>query len=146
MKGTERFELVARGMDIRVKCERMRAAIGINRKIGPNMEARLKAFEKTLIKMRNKMLHSWAVLDTEKKSIIHLASMSKMPTSRIKPPQVSSNELAFLSYWLFKFNSDLLDAQLNLHGSKYSKQIVPVASATGRAAEGSSSNDFRHSR
>jgi hypothetical protein len=106
-KSIDRFEIVVRGMDARVKCERLRAMVALDGSIGPNLEARLRVFERSIIKQRNKLAHNWLIIDPKAPDDIQ---MVQTYIGEHKPPSVSTKRHANLSYWLINFNVDLFKA------------------------------------
>ena len=54
----DRFEITARGLDARIKCERIRVAAKQFSALGPNYDDWLSTFERSCIKLRNKLNHN----------------------------------------------------------------------------------------
>jgi hypothetical protein len=54
----EAFDILCRGMDARVKIERLRKSAARHGGIGPNLTKRLDVFEKGAIHLRNKIVHN----------------------------------------------------------------------------------------
>lgn len=108
------FELLVKGMDARVKCERLRKACGSATRIGPNLQIRLQYFENTMIPLRNKLTHSYVVglLESDE---FHFATLGKMPYAALgleaagpKPPSIKRLELFEQGLWLHAFSRDLI--------------------------------------
>src|SRR5690242_324076 len=54
----EAFDILCRGMDARVKTERLQQAIKRHGKLGPELNLRLAAFHDEIIPLRNQIAHS----------------------------------------------------------------------------------------
>lgn len=107
------FRQLVRGMDARVKCERLRSAAKDYKPIGPNLATRLEFFEKTMVKTRNLLTHS-AVLLPEPRQMIYFASFGAFGTHDAPPdydgdaaPSMEAIELFKQGLWLNSFHTDL---------------------------------------
>jgi hypothetical protein len=109
----EGFELLTRGMDARIKLERLRRACRNRGNIGRNLSERLRHFEKRMIPLRNKMAHSFVITDPTY-ARIHFASVAKLPYAAYGLEQIGENpdSLAIRdvfehALWLNYFSNDL---------------------------------------
>jgi hypothetical protein len=114
------FDLLTRGMDVRVKIERLRRACEKRPPIGPNLSARLAILDGTMRTFRNHIAHSATVPSSDKLSI-SFASLSAMPVSVTNrhPDQEISAEITTLELfeycaWLRFFQIDLREAHRGL--------------------------------
>lgn len=107
------FRHLARGMDARVKCERLRAACRDYKPMGDNLSTRLEFFEKTMVKTRNNLTHS-VVLLPEPREKLYFASFGAFGTHDAPPdydgdqaPHVPALEVFKQGLWLNLFDTDL---------------------------------------
>lgn len=113
----EQLEYVIRGMDARVKCERLRQAAKVYRPLGDNLKISLGVFEQDCIPLRNRVAHSWAILD-DKTDIIHFGSFGRMPKPNKDGPldphsgahQIHIDDLFSQAMWINLFVGDLIAA------------------------------------
>ena len=109
----EQLEYVVRGMDARVKCERLRQAAKAYRPLGDNVKASLSVFEQKCIPLRNRAAHSWPFLDA-KTDIISFATFGRMPDRaedgrwEFDPStrQIHIDDLFSQAMWLNSFAND----------------------------------------
>ena len=114
------FDLLTRGMDVRVKIERLRRACDRGPQIGPSLSARLDIFNNIMRPFRNQISHSATVPSNDGLSI-SFASLAAMPLSvqNRHPDQEISPEIPMLEVfeycaWLRFFEHDLRDAHRGL--------------------------------
>jgi hypothetical protein len=108
------FDLLTRGMDLRVKIERLRRACELGpHKIGPNLDARLTVVDGVMRPLRNKLAHQAAALSPDKMtiSLVSLAAWPDFLTARHPDQEISERietlELFEYAAWLLVFNKDL---------------------------------------
>jgi hypothetical protein len=115
----EKFDLLVRGMDARVKVERLRRAAKAYKPMGPTLKKLLVHFETQHIPLRNRIAHSWPMLDDS--DLIHFGTMGAMPSdqfksnisvrpSALKPPSIHIDDFLHEALWLNTFASDLVAA------------------------------------
>lgn len=114
----EAFDILCRGMDARVKTQRLRQAAQRCNGLGPNFSVRLEKFEKGAIPLRNKLVHS-ALTHSEGEMIpsYYLSGIGnlpwslspelKQPTKPQKPDEIRSIDLYAWGLWLSFFADDL---------------------------------------
>jgi hypothetical protein len=110
------FDLLTRGMDIKTKIERLRRASEKESLLGPNLIARLNIVDDYIRPLRNKVAHTYAVLDaTETK--LHFATLVALPkTSATRHPEatdpetIEAFELFEAAAWLRLLNAELSEA------------------------------------
>lgn len=82
--------------------------------IGPNLKNRLKYFEKSIIKLRNKFAHRVAILPAGSSTLMFgtSATLSKIHTSREASPEdaIRVEDLFEKARWLNWFAADLAKA------------------------------------
>ena len=127
----DRMEFLTRGMDARVKCERLRQAAKAYSKLGPNLSVRLSYFERYCTPLRNKLAHCWPYFDKEKR-IIEFSTIgraakflrdSPLTPLKIEPEKIHIDDLLSEAAWLNSFAVDLIDAiSVLVHGE--SPEIV----------------------
>lgn len=115
------FEVLARGMDSRVKLRALRDAAKARNGLGPNLTARLALFERGAIPLRNKLLHSsLSHSEGDEPLTYFLASAATPPWRELgfaprfksEPPErVRSLDLYAWGVWLSYFISDLTPVQ-----------------------------------
>ena len=79
------FQILTKGMDARVKLERFRQLAKAKNGIGPNLNARLNHFERTIIPIRNRLSHGAAWLNDKEVGKFHLISIVSF-SSAMKGP------------------------------------------------------------
>ena len=112
----QRLEFVIRGMDARVKCERLRQACEHLCPLGQNLSDRLTYFQNTIVPLRNRVSHSWPILEND--GCIHFTSLGKVhgvefvadSTLSSTPDFILLDDLLDRGIWLHAFSSDLLAA------------------------------------
>jgi len=108
----DRFELVVRGMDPRVKCERLRHACDIHKKMGTNLDGCLEHFERKCIPLRNIVAHSWPLFIPEERRAKFLGfgrmatPDADMPANRI----AHMDDIFSQAMWLNLFAGTLIDS------------------------------------
>ncbi len=113
----EQLEYVVRGMDARVKCERLRQAAKAYRPLGDNLKASLSVFEQECIPLRNRAAHSLPYLDI-KTDIIYFTTFSRIPDLaedgrwKFDPSthQIHIDDLFSQAMWINSFATDLMSA------------------------------------
>lgn len=113
----EQLEYIVRGMDARVKCERLRQAARAYRPLGDNLKSSLSVFEQECIPLRNRVAHSWPFLDT-KTDIIYFGTFGRFPGIaddgdwKFDPStrQIHIDDLFSQAMWLNSFSGHLLTA------------------------------------
>ena len=115
-----RFELLVRGMDARVKCERLRKACKKYRPMGPGLSKAVAYLEQESIPLRNKLAHCWPVVQGGPGDpLIHLSTVGKLPSGH---PLLRNTETAETLHM-----DDLFRAGLWLN--EFSNVIIAVISA-----------------
>jgi hypothetical protein len=118
------FDILARGMDARVKLERIRKVAKKQKGIGPDLEARLRIFETTMIGTRNDIAHSAFYSSNDADELRYFrVRLADMPLHKFeadsKPsklvPTIKSLELFQYGEWLWQFGTDLRSV---LHAAK----------------------------
>jgi hypothetical protein len=112
------FDLLCKGMDIRVKIQRIRQAANKHGGIGSNLQKRLDFFEKNAISLRNKISHrSFAICEDDGPRRYFLFTLSNMPWGELKfgtpltpdkPETIPSLEIYACAMWVNTFRKDLL--------------------------------------
>ena len=122
------FELLVRGMDARVKCERLRKACKGRKPFGPNFSARLKHFEDNAIGLRNKVAHRWPTLP-EGSSVVYFSTLSAMPfaASGLQQIGLAPDGMSLLKFfenglWLNFYCNDLNP----LCGDKFARETLEI--------------------
>jgi hypothetical protein len=111
----EKFDLLVRGMDARVKCERLKQAKQFF-PLGPNLKARIDHFEMTMVPLRNRITHSWT--QTHDDGRIYFATVGRIVGSKSVPTHSTTyDEVLVHGLWLNLLCRDLLSA-LRLSGTK----------------------------
>lgn len=115
------FDILCRGMDGRVKVERLRKAAKEVSGIGPNLSDRLTYFEKVTIPLRNKLVHSSLTISEDDGPRRYFASgLANMPWEELKmgPPKTArkpevlpSIEIYAHTVWLTYFTQELSPLQ-----------------------------------
>jgi hypothetical protein len=109
----DKLELLVSGMDARRKCQCLRGASGYM-EIGPKLKSRLKYFEDSIIKLRNKFVHRVAILPAGSSTLMFgtSATISKIHTSRETSAKdsISVEDLFGKARWLNWFAADLAKA------------------------------------
>jgi hypothetical protein len=107
------FNLLTRGMDAKVKCERLRAACRFNGyTIGPNLDDRLAYFHERIIRTRNRILHTFPVVLDDDLNTIHFTTIGKIP-GQVRGyvdggvPTMLLDQLFEQGYWLNHFAEDI---------------------------------------
>jgi len=112
------FEALIKGMDARVKVERLRKITKNGPiKIGPMLKCRLEAFEKESIPIRNKIAHN-SVIKHPTGDIFYFTDIVRMPFSALGFPgfvgpqadHVSGLRLYEHGLWLNLFSHDIIGA------------------------------------
>lgn len=112
-----RLEHLTKGMDARVKCERLRQAAKAYCQLGPHLSAGLAIFEEDCIPTRNRIAHTWPYLNPATR-IIQFSSLANLPDlEATKPPPtlakthgIHIDDLFCQGMWLNKFGSDIHSA------------------------------------
>lgn len=109
------FELLVKGMDARVKCERLRKACKNRRPMGTNFAKRLLFFEKRMIPLRNKLTHSLVAMP-DRSGAFYFTSLSRIPSAALgldhvgEPPEsMTGHQLFEHGFWLNCFAADLAE-------------------------------------
>jgi hypothetical protein len=79
MRSLQSFDTLTRGMDFRVKVERLRALLKGTDKLGPNLDARLTYIEKKCLPMRNRIAHSLLTHSESGKNEYHFSGIGSLP-------------------------------------------------------------------
>lgn len=114
----EAFDILCRGMDARTKIERLRRSAKRHGGIGPNMNLRLTALEKSAVALRNKVVHSALTFsEDDGPRRYFMSSLSNMPWAELnmgpprtnrKPEVVTSLDMYRLGVWLSYLSQDLI--------------------------------------
>ena len=110
-----KFDLLAQGMDARVKCERLRRACKRYCPMGERFKAGLRYFEDNSVPLRNKLSHSWPIcFDPADDPLVHLATIGHwLPRSPIKGDPAQSihiDDLLREALWLNDYANVVLKA------------------------------------
>jgi hypothetical protein len=113
----EAMDLLIRGMDARVKCERLRQAARAGSGLGPYLKGEISVFEREIIPARNRIAHAWPYLN-EKTRILYFVTLGKMPDIHgTEPPLnlernegIHIDDLFTQGMWLNSFAGDLESA------------------------------------
>jgi hypothetical protein len=127
-KHLDNFELLVKGMDARVKCERLRKALkGRKKALGNNFKERLAHFENKVIGLRNKITHSM-LSSPRHDGVLAFVTLAKLPwalpgSKQIgTPPEVMSTlELFENALWLNFFADDL-----NAAGRVFDRETLEI--------------------
>jgi len=110
----ENFELLAMGMDGKIKCERLRTGCRINGySFGTNLDDRLHYFYDRIISTRNSISHSWPTQHPGSPKLVHFATLSRVP-GQVRgfraggPKSIAIDELFLQGLWLYYFSEDLV--------------------------------------
>jgi hypothetical protein len=115
IRNLEAFELLVRGMDARVKIDRLRKAIDQSATItiGPNLSSRIDLFYDKIIPVRNNVAHASLASDPQRQTL-HFASLAKLPFHAHglfqhgePPPSVPLIDIFEHALWLNFFSDDL---------------------------------------
>jgi hypothetical protein len=114
----EKLEYLVRGMDGRVKCERLRQAARAYRPLGPELEVRLEYFQQKVVPLRNKLVHTWPYLNVKTGRIYFMSTGVPGGTpdeleKRFKSGKAKTihlDDLFGYGAWLHLFAQDLTDA------------------------------------
>jgi hypothetical protein len=126
------FDLLTRGMDLRVKIERLRAACEKGLPLGPNLDARLDVVNKTMRPIRNKIAHQNCVLNPDGKTI-SFATLAAMPDffthrhpDQTDPETIDCLDLFEYCGWLRLFNRDCRDVNRDAARNKMFEITNPL--------------------
>lgn len=116
-RDAESFELLTRGMDARIKCERLRKACKKEDLLGPNLAQRLRIFENRVIPLRNKLAHCMVMAPDPNGGIFYLSTLARLPykafereQSGLEPESMRSIDLFRWGHWTCLFSWDLQPA------------------------------------
>jgi hypothetical protein len=111
------FEALVRGMDLRVKIERLKQLSQMRVGMGPQLRARLKILEEVVCKLRNGLIHgSLAIAEDDGPLRYYYFSVADMPWRQLglksglgesNPREVTSEYLFKCAEWLDKLRDDL---------------------------------------
>jgi hypothetical protein len=142
VRDIEAFDILCRGMDARVKTERLRLAIKRHALIGPELNLRLAYFNDEVIPLRNKLMHSsFSNAEGEGPRHYYLSGLANMPwnelnmgkpQTKLKPTVVHSLDLYGKGVWLSYFAHDLNPVTAN---DPRGKSIVEIASPKSKVPE-----------
>lgn len=106
------FDMLTKGMDARVKLSRLREASKTFKPIGPKLSARFDFFEKSLIPLRNRLMHSHLSLERDGNNIAITKLSSIPPRGQLPKPADLMPSLELFEYgaWLFMLNNDVKSA------------------------------------
>lgn len=115
------FDMLCKGMDARVKIDRLRKSAKRHGGIGPNISARLKLFEERVTPLRNKVAHSSITFSEDDKPRRYwLSGLANLPWEElglgprktdIPPYEVSSRDIYSCGVWLSFFAMDMSSLQ-----------------------------------
>lgn len=113
----EAFDILCRGMDARVKIERLRLAIKRRAKIGTELHLRLAFFSDNIIGLRNSLMHSaFSTSEDDGPKRYFLSGLAAMPweelgmgkpMTKLKPKVVGSLDLYEYGLWMSYLAKDL---------------------------------------
>lgn len=111
------FDLISKGMDARVKCERLLKLLKMRTQYrkDSNLSLRLAHFEGPIIKLRNKLSHSGFFSTYEPEPILHFTSLTQFPNEGREltipetefAPYITYLDLFRAGYWLHMFEEDI---------------------------------------
>jgi hypothetical protein len=109
-KDMHAFALLTKGMDAPTKIRRLRSACERSTPIGQNLEFRLRVFERHMVPLRNKLVHTYPVGDG-KRNLVCFNTLANipMPGRSLHPDEETISFLEFFEHgvWLNLFNEDL---------------------------------------
>jgi hypothetical protein len=125
-----RLEFIMRGLDGRVKCERLRQAAKSLKPLGPNLDARILYFQEKLAPLRNRIAHTWPI---EEDGVVFFNTLGKLhfvkfkmdPTLRTEPDSITLDLLLDHGIWLHAFSNDLLAATNDAAQLGYLEVVEP---------------------
>jgi hypothetical protein len=100
-QNTTAFDLLTKGMDARVKCERLRAACDLFLPMGSNLDTRLGVFERHIIPLPNKLAHSF-VACPHPFTTMHFSSQAKLPYKAFGKEQIGDEPEQMTTLEFFK--------------------------------------------
>jgi hypothetical protein len=114
----EVFQILTKGMDARVKLERLRQLAKAKSGIGPNLKLRLDSFEKTIIPRRNRLSHAAPWINENEAGKFHLITIANFSEAfagpgwdasslNEVPKPLYASELIEMGKWLRYFSVDL---------------------------------------
>lgn len=114
MRDLQRFDLLCKGMDARVKCERLRKSIKQYHSAGPVFLAELKRFEEKSIPLRNRISHSWPVQHDGTVYFCGVKSGVFIPETFVKDgTEMPSLDFFLEGFWLNVFSKHIYEALKN---------------------------------
>jgi hypothetical protein len=118
-----KFDLLVRGMDPRVKCQRLREACKAYLPMGPNLTDRVNHFETKLVPLRNRLVHSWPQLQDRR---IYFGTVGNTVSDTSVPQHsIGTDEIRIHSLWLNLFVADLLGVLQRLNAKQTCEIIAP---------------------
>lgn len=111
----ETFHILTKGMDVRVKIERLRLVGKHRGKIGPNLKSRLEHIERVLAPLRNRIAHGMPWINEKETGKYHLVSLADLAAASSKgtlddaPRPILARDLMEHAEWLRRFAIDLGD-------------------------------------
>jgi len=114
----EKLEYLVRGMDGRIKCERLRQAARAYRPLGPELEIRLEYFQQKVVPLRNKLVHTWPYLNGKTGRIYFMTTGAPFGSAEEleklfksgKAKTIHLDDLFGYGAWLHLFAQDLFEA------------------------------------
>jgi hypothetical protein len=111
----QRLEFVTRGLDAKAKIERLRQAAKLLMPLGSNLDNRLLHFQKKMVPLRNRIVHTWMILEV---GPVHFTSLGKIHGVTFihdqnipsEPENIPLDDLFSHAAWIHAFSVDLLDA------------------------------------
>ena len=108
MHDMEKFDLLCKGMDARIKCERFKKAAKQAGGLGKKFSDELSYFEKKSIPLRNRISHSWPVQHEETIYFCTVKSGAFSPTDFKKDgTEISTLALFAEGFWLNGFAKNI---------------------------------------
>lgn len=115
MNNMKTFDLLCKGMDARVKCERLRKAAKQAHPLGPIFTDQLSRFEQKSIAVRNKVSHSWPVLDNGTIYFCNVKTGAFRPENFEKDgTEMLATDLFMEGLWLNAFSKNVCSAINNV--------------------------------
>lgn len=99
----ERLDYVVRGMDARVKCDRLRKAAARYHKLGDSFRKSLEIFERSVIPLRNLLAHSWPSIHDNRlyfTSFAMSAPGGQIASGRVEADYISLDDFTLHSMWV----------------------------------------------
>lgn len=129
----EQFDFLAKGMELRAKCQNLQKASKLYHPMGQNIAPRISYFGDTLRKARNNFAHNDLLL---RGKTVYCMSIGVTLNGRpdnvrpkgIQPPRYSLTEIRRFSLWLREFAQDLDECAVSLWNAGPFEVVAPRSS------------------